>query len=76
MDPFRFVSRFVFIEQDREKFLEDLKCDKSLKLNILEKEVDNVTLMSQDEFQNLLTKYYIDTELYELAVKTPDVNNN
>ncbi|CAB4485289.1 uncharacterized protein OCT59_000475 [Rhizophagus irregularis] len=80
MDPFGFVSRFVFIKQDRAKFLKELKemeDDRSTLLNNSEKDVDSVTetndLNDQAEFKNLLAKYYIETDFYEHAVKTLDV---
>ncbi|GBC08697.1 hypothetical protein RclHR1_08310005 [Rhizophagus clarus] len=74
VDPFGFVSRFIFIDQDREKLLKEL----SAKLNISKEKVnDSVTetsnLSNQTGFKNLLTKYYIETNFYDHAVKTPDV---
>ncbi|CAB4402307.1 unnamed protein product [Rhizophagus irregularis] len=80
MDPFGFVSRFVFIKQDRAKLLKELKemeDDRSALLNNSEKKVDSVTetsdLNNKAEFKNLLAKYYIETDFYEHAVKTLDV---
>lgn len=80
MDPFGFVSRFIFIKQDRAKLLKELKKmedDKGALLSNSEKEVDSVTetsdLNNQAEFKNLLAKYYVETNFYEHAVKTPDV---
>ncbi|GBC06052.1 hypothetical protein RclHR1_00660006 [Rhizophagus clarus] len=63
VDPFGFVSRFIFINQDREKLLKEL----SAKLNI------SNNLSNQTGFENLLAKYYIETNFYDHAVKSPDV---
>ncbi|PKK64143.1 hypothetical protein RhiirC2_787916 [Rhizophagus irregularis] len=66
MDPFGFVSRFVFIEQDKTKLLKELKKmkdDKSVKqskqskIDIITTETSN--LDDQVELENLLAKYYI-----------------
>ncbi|PKY29740.1 hypothetical protein RhiirB3_446477 [Rhizophagus irregularis] len=84
MDPFGFVSWFVFIKQDRAKFLKELekmKDDRNTKLNISDEEEKNVVvsatetsnLSNQTELKNLLAKYYIDMDFYEHAVKSPDV---
>ncbi|PKK70202.1 hypothetical protein RhiirC2_746986 [Rhizophagus irregularis] len=84
MDPFGFVARFVFIEQDRIKLLKELekmKGDSNVELSTWEKEekevdIDTKTsnLSNQTEFKNLLTKYYVETDYYEHAVnvKTPE----
>jgi hypothetical protein len=72
MDPFGFVSRFIFVEQDRAKLLKELKKmrdDRSVELSNTEKEVDIVTeknnLSNQDELKNLLAKYYVYMDFYE-----------
>lgn len=74
-NPFGFVTRFVFIKQDREKLLKELekmKNDRKSKINTLEKEVDNATetnnLSNQDELRNLLARYYVDMDFYEHAI--------
>ncbi|CAB4440265.1 unnamed protein product [Rhizophagus irregularis] len=82
MDPFGFVARFVFIKQDRTKLLKELgkmKGDSNVELSTWEKEekevdIDTKTsnLSNQAEFKNLLTKYYVETDYYEHAVKTPE----
>ncbi|PKB96168.1 hypothetical protein RhiirA5_435326 [Rhizophagus irregularis] len=76
MDPFGFVARFVFIKQDREKLLKELKSDGNVELGTWakeEKEVDINTktsiLSNQAEFKNLLSKYYVETDYYEHAVE-------
>lgn len=79
MDPFGFVSRFIFIEHDRAKLLKELgkmKDDRSVKLNISEKEekfTEMSNLNNQTELKNLLAKYYVYMDFYEHAVKTLDV---
>ncbi|CAB4421649.1 unnamed protein product [Rhizophagus irregularis] len=73
MDPFGFVSRFVFIEQDKTKLLEELKkmqYDKSIKQNIV---TEKSNLDDQVELENLLAKYYVHMDFYKHAVKTSDV---
>ncbi|CAB4389976.1 unnamed protein product [Rhizophagus irregularis] len=80
MDPFGFVSRFVFIEQDKTKLLKELKKmkdDKSVKqskqskIDIITTETSN--LDDQVELENLLAKYYIHMVFYKHAVKTSDI---
>lgn len=83
VDPFGFVSRFIFIKQYRKKLFEELEKingERSTKLNISkeeEKGSDSVTktnkISNQTEFKNLLAKYYVETDFYEHAVETPDV---
>ncbi|RGB40032.1 hypothetical protein C1646_739834 [Rhizophagus diaphanus] len=79
MDPFGFVSRFIFIEHDREKLLKELgkiKDDRKVKLNISKKEGnfnEFNNLNNQTELKNLLAKYYVHMDFYEHAVKTLDV---
>ncbi|CAB4389299.1 unnamed protein product [Rhizophagus irregularis] len=79
MDPFGFVSRFIFIEHDRAKLLKELgkiKDDRSVKLNISKKEEnfnEFSNLNNQTELKNLLAKYYVYMDFYEHAVKTLDV---
>lgn len=83
VDPFGFMSRFIFIKQDRKKLFEELEKingERSTKLNISkeeEKGSDSVTktskISNQTEFKNLLAKYYVETDFYEHAVETPDV---
>ncbi|PKK59218.1 hypothetical protein RhiirC2_762886, partial [Rhizophagus irregularis] len=75
MDPFGFVARLVFIKQDREKLLKELKGDGNVELGTWEKEekevdIDTKTsiLSNQAEFKNLLSKYYVETDYYEHAV--------
>ncbi|RGB35057.1 hypothetical protein C1646_742444 [Rhizophagus diaphanus] len=80
MDPFGFVARFVFIKQDRTKLLKELKKmkgDSNVELNTWEKEekevdIDTKTsnLSNQADFNNLLKKYYVETDYYDHAVKT------
>ncbi|CAB4421651.1 unnamed protein product [Rhizophagus irregularis] len=77
MDPFGFVSRFVFIEQDKTKLLKELKKmkdDKSVKqskIDIITTETSN--LDDQVELENLLAKYYVHMDFYKHAVKTSDI---
>ncbi|GES89985.1 hypothetical protein GLOIN_2v1590969 [Rhizophagus clarus] len=82
MDPFEFVSRFVFIKQDMAKLLKELekKRDRSANLNFLEgggKCIDGVTetsnLNNQTGFKVLLENYYVETDYYKHAVKPADV---
>ncbi|CAB5198112.1 unnamed protein product [Rhizophagus irregularis] len=73
MDPFGFVSRFVFIEQDKTKLLKELKkmqYDKNIKQNIV---AEKSNLDDQVELENLLAKYYVHMDFYKHAVKTSDV---
>ncbi|UZO01168.1 uncharacterized protein OCT59_012272 [Rhizophagus irregularis] len=79
-NPFGFVTRFVFIKQDREKLLKELekmKNDRKSKISTLEREVDNATETNkpsnQDELRNLLARYYVDMDFYEHAIKSFDV---
>jgi hypothetical protein len=76
-NPFGFVTRFVFIRQDREKLLKELekmRKDRDERLNALEKEVDNINETNNpsnnNELKNLLAKYYVDMNFYEHAIKT------
>ncbi|UZN98926.1 uncharacterized protein OCT59_000210 [Rhizophagus irregularis] len=76
-NPFGFVTRFVFIKQDREKLLKELekmKNDRKSKISTLEREVDNATETNspsnQDELRNLLARYYVDMDFYEHAIKS------
>ncbi|CAB5379264.1 unnamed protein product [Rhizophagus irregularis] len=83
VDPFGFVSRFIFIKQDRKKLFEELEKingERSTKLNISkeeEKGSDSVTktskISNQTEFKNLHAKYNVETDCYEHAVETPEV---
>ncbi|CAB4495369.1 hypothetical protein GLOIN_2v1700217 [Rhizophagus irregularis DAOM 181602=DAOM 197198] len=76
MDPFGFVSRFVFIEQDKTKLLKELKkinYDKSIKQNKIDIVTETSNLDDQVELENLLAKYYIHMDFYKHAVKTSDV---
>ncbi|GBC07454.1 hypothetical protein RclHR1_07480014 [Rhizophagus clarus] len=79
-NPFGFVTRFIFIKQDRAKLLKELEkmnADRNAKINTLEKEVDSATetnnLNDKDILKNLLAKYYVNMEFYEHAVKSLDV---
>ncbi|CAB4495373.1 unnamed protein product [Rhizophagus irregularis] len=76
MDPFGFVSRFVFIEQDKTKLLEELKkmqYDRSIKRNKIDIVTEKSKLDDQVELENLLAKYYVHMDFYKHAVKTSDV---
>ncbi|GBC08698.1 hypothetical protein RclHR1_08310006 [Rhizophagus clarus] len=75
VDPFGFVSRFIFIDQDREKLLKELgifEGEKSANLNNSEEKF-NGSITETSNLKNLLSKYYIETNFYDHAVKTPDV---
>ncbi|RGB22444.1 hypothetical protein C1646_776089 [Rhizophagus diaphanus] len=76
MDPFGFVSRYIFIEQDKTKLLEELKkmqYDKSIKQNKIDIVTETSNLDDQVELENLLAKYYVHMDFYKHAVKTSDV---
>ncbi|PKY32237.1 hypothetical protein RhiirB3_420029 [Rhizophagus irregularis] len=76
MDPFGFISRFVFIEQDKTKLLKELKKmkdDRSVKQNKIDIIAETSNLDDQVELENLLAKYYIHMDFYKHAVKTSDV---
>ncbi|CAB4389981.1 unnamed protein product [Rhizophagus irregularis] len=76
MDPFGFVSRFVFIEQDKTKLLKELKkmnYDRSVKQNKIGIVTETSNLDDQVELENLLAKYYVHMDFYKHAVKTSDV---
>ncbi|CAG8530162.1 uncharacterized protein OCT59_015569 [Rhizophagus irregularis] len=76
MDPFGFVSRFVFIEQDKTKLLKELKKmkdDRSVKQSKIDIITETSNLDDQIELENLLAKYYVHMDFYKHAVKTSDV---